>query len=153
MNTTKLPSAQLSPLRSWAAIVAKPWASQDWSVGWAVIEFHSEMLRSHRAAPLEEVGEIEPNVASWRAHQGPITTKNPTSARNPANHEIGWRSSTWLQPRPPRRARHQRTRSASHTRPTAPASRTPSLRARDARPARNPATANDRPSPRRPRAT
>ena len=42
----------------------------------------------------------------------------------------------------PRRARHQRTRSTSQTRPIAPARSTPSLRPRDARPASSPATAN-----------
>ena len=65
---------------------------------------------------------------------------------------MGGRSSTRLHERWPRRARHQRSRSASHTSPIAPASRIPSLRASVARPASSPASANERPSPLSPRA-
>src|ERR1043166_9942319 len=89
MKIPKLPSAQASPPRSCTAIVPKPWARYDDRLGCAVIEFHSLMSRSHRAAPDELVGEMEPNVASWRAPHGPMTTRNATAARTPAKTEIG----------------------------------------------------------------
>ena len=150
--TTKLPSASTSPWTREARMGPQPCAKKCAGEGSAVIEFHSLMVRIQRAAPLDDVGEIEPNTASWRAHHGPMTTRKRPRAATPARIEIGWRSSTWLQARRPRCARQPRTRSASQTRPIAPASRMPSLRASVARPASSPAIANDRPSPLRPRA-
>src|SRR5258707_14887377 len=115
MNTTKLPIAEVSPSIRLEMIGPGPWARNDASDGWAVIEFHSWMFRIQSAAPFEDVGEIEPNTDSWRAHHGPMTTMNSANAAMPAMSEIGGRSSTWLHEPCPRRARHQRTRSASHT--------------------------------------
>ena len=121
------------------------------SDGFATIEFHSRKSRIQSAAPLEEVGEIEPKTASWRAHHGPMTMRNAPSARRPARTLIAWRSSTRVQERVPRRARSTRTRSASQIMPSVPPSSTPSLRVSASTPARKPASTKPRPSPRRPR--
>ena len=117
-----------------------------------MIEFHSWIVRIQSAAPFDEVGEIEPKTSSWRSHHGPMTSMNRANAPMPARTEIGGRSSMRVHDRVPRRARHERSRSASQTSPIAPPSRMPSLRASVARPASRPAIANERESPFSPRA-
>ena len=151
--TTKLPIASRRPSTRDSMIGPQPWARKLASVGLAVIEFHSEMSRIQSAAPLADVGEIEPKTASWRAHHGPMTRRNSASGGH-AGEDRDRRAIVDVAPGAPARdarAAPER-RSASQMSPIEPARRTPSLRASVASPASRPAIANDRPSPLRPRA-
>src|SRR6185295_2709618 len=100
--TQKLPRASTRPWRREARIGPQPWAKKWAGDGSAVIEFHSLIVRIHRAAPDDDVGETEPNTSSWRAHHGPITSMNRANAATPARIEMGARSSTCDQARRPR---------------------------------------------------
>src|SRR6185503_18253758 len=90
--TAKLPIASNRPCSRDAMIGPQPWEKKYAGVGSTVIEFHSEICRIQRAAPDADVGEIEPKTAIWRAHHGPITTRNRASAATPARIEMGSRS-------------------------------------------------------------
>ena len=52
-----------------------PWARNFESDGSAVMLFHSWIVRIQSALPLDVVGEIEPNVSSWRTNHGTITSE------------------------------------------------------------------------------
>src|SRR5205809_1722159 len=129
--TAKLPIADRRPPRRDAMIGPGPCARNFDSDGSAVMLFHSWIDRIQSALPPEVVGEIEPNVTSWRANHGPITTryraKQPTAARHGS---CGARRPPESQARP---------RSQANTSPTARPRMKPSFRASDARPTRKPA--------------
>ncbi len=66
-----------------------PWPRKYAGVGSTVIEFHSEIWRIQSAAPVDDVGEIEPKTSSWRNHHGPITSMNSAKAATAARTVIG----------------------------------------------------------------
>ena len=75
MITAKLPIADRSPPIRDPMIGPGPWARNFDRDGSAVMLFHSWIVRIQRALPPEVVGEIEPNVSSWRRNHGPITRR------------------------------------------------------------------------------
>ena len=59
-----------SPTSRLPTIAPGPWARNASNEVSAVMLFHWRYSVSHRADPIEAVGEIEPNTASWRSHHG-----------------------------------------------------------------------------------